>query len=363
MTESAPGLDAARLATLPTGALDDTLRAFADAHGARALDALRELAARADTRTVRRGAKRALYRLAQRGLAVPALPPERPVVDRRAARATRAWISGVDGSGSRASWILFEGAYGATMLCSLILNDTAGILDAAGGDITKKRLDAELASLRASQKLPWVELDPARAMGLVAEAITLHRTLGSAPPAAFARWERLFAAVEAPASPAAPPTDPSLLARSAELLDLPELGGWFLDPETVHGDAVEREAARESRLVVSDQVKAEREEAIVDRVVARELTPAACARWGRRLLEMALVFDAEGRPAPAALARAAAAPLAATDLDPVRHPLARGLARRALDIAAEIIAGRVSAADVSRRPAPPPDVTAAPRGV
>src|SRR5213079_2433356 len=48
--------------------------------------------------------------------------------------------------------------------------------------------------------------------------------------------------------------------------------------EAVQADAVELLAARASRLVVSDQVKAEREDAIVGRVIERELGPEARRR-------------------------------------------------------------------------------------
>ena len=36
-------------------------------------------------------------------------------------------------------------------------------MDAAGGPIARKRLEAELRGLRESQKLPWVEVDGRRA--------------------------------------------------------------------------------------------------------------------------------------------------------------------------------------------------------
>src|SRR5881296_1783656 len=300
----APALDLERLRGLPEDALDDTLRSFADAHGAEALPVL----------------------------------------------AARAWVSGVDGSGSRALWILFEGGFGSAALCSLIVNDAAGVLEVAGGGITKRRLEAELAALRSSQKLPWVECDPARALGLVAEALALHRAQGTAPPDAFARWSRLFDGADLPAPPALPAADPALVERSAALAELPEMAGWFLDPEAVQVDAVELLAARESRLVVSDQVKAEREDAIVGRVIARELGPEARRRWARRLAEMALVFDATERADTGGLARAAAAALADPDADVSRHPFARALTRRALEVAAEVASGRLRASDVSRKP-------------
>jgi hypothetical protein len=343
----------AALAAVPADAIDAALRDFASAHGPAALPALTTLASERAGRDVRRAARRALYRLAQRGVTAAPRPAPRPVVERQAERATRAWLSGIDGSGSRAVWIVFEGGFGGLALCSLILNDTVGIVEVAGGDISKRRLETELAALRASQKLPWVEADPARAVGLVAEALALQRAAGTAPPSAFARWQRLFEVAPAPPPPVPASADPALLDRSAELLELPEMAGWFLEPEHVQSDALDLLQARESRLVVSDQIKAERADAIVDRVVARELTPEARRLWARRLAEMAWIFTATDRPDAAALAGAAAVALADEDRDVTRHPFARALARRALEVAAEVSAGRLHAADVSRKPPGP----------
>jgi len=350
MTDPVTSLDPASLRGLSEDVLDERLRAFANEHGAGALPALSGLAEGAPDRVVRRAAKRALYRLSQRGVAPAPPPPPAPVVQRRTPRAVRAWLSGIDGSGSRAAWILFEGPYGGGMLCSLILNDVVGITEVAGGDITKRRLEAELASLRAAQKLPWVETEPARAVGLVAEGLQIHRERGTSPPSEFGRWQPFFAEVTASEPPVVPVADPLLLARSAELLGLPEMAGWFLDPEAVQSDALDIEEARQSRLVVSDQIKAERQEAIVARVVEREFAPEARRRWARRLGEMAWIFSTTDRPEPAAMASAAAAAFAEGDVTPLRHPLARALAERALELAAEVAAGRLRAADVSRKP-------------
>jgi hypothetical protein len=339
----------AALAAVSPDALDDTFRAFADAHGAAALPVLDALTADRTDRAVRRAARLAIYRLAQRGVQPPPRPAPRPVAERRAERAVRAWLSGVDGSGSRAVWLLFEGAWAGLALCSLIVNDEAGVLDVAGGEISKKRLETELSALRASQKLPWVEVEPARALAVVGEALGLHRARGTTPPAAFGRWERLFVPSEPGPLPARTP-DPALVERAASLLELPELAGWFLDPEAVHADALDLLQARESKLVVSDQIKAEREEAIVARVVERELGPDARRRWARRLDAMAFIFRATDRPEQAALAEAASAALA-DEAREVRHqPFARALAQRAVEVAGEVALGKISAADVSRKP-------------
>jgi len=345
-----PSLDASTLHGLSEDAVDEKLRAFASQHGADALPALSGLAERAADRAVRRAAKRALYRLSQRGVVPAPATPAAPVVRRGTPHAVRAWLSGIDGSGSRAAWILFEGAYGGGTLCSLILNDLVGIAEVAGGDITKRRLEAELASLRAAQKLPWVESEPARALGLVAEALALHRERGTTPPATFGRWQPFFADAAPAGSPPLAPADPALADRSVELLGLPEMAGWFLDPETVQSDALEVQEARESRLVVSDQIKAERQEAILARVIEREFTPEARRRWGRRFAEMAWIFAATDRGEHAAIAAAAAAAFTGEQTSLVHHPLARALAQRALELAGEVAAGRLRAADVSRKP-------------
>ena len=349
MSEPA-SLDPGSLRGLSEEALDEKLRAFANEHGASALPALSGLADSAADRVVRRAAKRALYRLSQRGVAPAPAPPVAPVVRRGTPHAVRAWLSGIDGSGSRAAWILFEGTYGGGALCSLILNDVVGITEVAGGDITKRRLEAELASLRAAQKLPWLETEPSRALGLVTEALAIHRERGTSPPAAFGRWQPFFADAAPAGPPHLPSVDPAAADRSVELLGLPEMAGWFLDPEAVQSDALEVQEARESRLVVSDQIKAERQESILLRVIERELTPEARRRWSRRFAEMAWIFGATDRSEHAAIAAAVAQAFADGETVLSRHPVARALAQRALELAGEVAAGRVRAADVSRKP-------------
>jgi hypothetical protein len=340
----------------PAEVLDAALQALVKRHGAAAGPLLRAMADGARAKTTRRAAKRAIYRLAQTGIAVPSTPRPAigPAIKRRADQPVRAWLSGIDGTGSRAVWIVFEGGLGGQhQLCSLILNDEVGVLEAAGGSITRKRLETELRVLREHQKLPWVETDPARACALVSEALALHARMGTAPPPEFARWRRFFA--ESPAaSPDTPPrigeVDPGLLERSAELLELPELAGWFVDPALISDDALALLQARESRLVVSEQIKAEREAAIVDAVIDKQFTPETRHRWSRRLAEMAFIFQSTSREETARLATSVEAGLA-DDNRVVRHiPFVRALAMRGLEVGAEVALGRAKLADVSRAP-------------
>jgi hypothetical protein len=383
------------LARVSLAALDRALRALAKHRGAAAVPLLERLAGAAPDKEQRRAARRALYRLEQAGVRparAATRAPARPVVTREAEQPVRAWLSGIDGSGSRAAWILFEGGLGGGLrLCSLILNDEAGIMDAAGGPIARKRLEAELRGLRESQKLPWVEVDGRRACVLVAEALALHERLGTVPPPEFARWRKLIGEVQPKATPgevqpkasrlpgevqpkasrlpgevqpkasrtdtreklpvASPPTYVDLLDRSPSLLELPELMGWFVDPARVQHEALALLQARESRLVVSDQIKAEREAAIVDGAVEAQFPPAARQRWAGRLREMADIFRLTGRAEPAALATQAAAALADVGRPATAIPFVRALAARGLEMAAEVALGRARLEEVSRAPA------------
>jgi len=342
--------------------LDGVLLTLVKRHGTVAAPLLQAIAEQGRARAIRKAARLALYRMKLAGAEVPP-PPNRsavpPVVKIRTEQPVRAWLSGIDGTGSRAVWMLFEGGFGGRFsLCSLILNDEAGILESAGGAITRKRLDHELRELREHQKLPWVETDPARAEALVGEALALHAVLGTDPPSGFDRWRRLFAGLPENTGKASTPVprsdvDSYLLDRTAELLELPELAGWFVDPGSIHEDSLALLQARESRLVVSDQIKAEREAAIVDAVIDKQFIGGARLRWARRLQEMAFIFRATDREEPARLADCAAAALADEARSVRAIPLVRGLALRGLAMGAEVALGRVPLAEVSRAPIRP----------
>jgi hypothetical protein len=352
LDEATPAFD--ELAGFSSENLDSALRQLARSHGAAALPLLRAMAQQAPQRELRRVARRALYRLAQAGVEVPAAAP-RPMVARQSDRPVRAWVSGIDGSGSRAIWIVFESGPGQLSLCSLIVNDQTGIVEVGGGAISKRRLEAELGALRETQKLPWVEIPADAAVGLVAEALRL----GPAP-AEFARWRSRFSAPDPSAADSRQLEieeearhDPTLLDHSAEILDLPELAGWFLDPAAVQSDAVSLLEARGSRIVVSDQIKAEREAAITDQVIDRELGSEASARWARRLLEMAWIFRATGRSRESKIASATAFAFQDLEKPPRLLPFARKLAQRGLELATRVALGQVSAQEVSRAPRAP----------
>jgi hypothetical protein len=385
-SEPPPEAIEAALATVPGTSLPDALRALAREHGIAALPvlryclggrgewaiaaaaalgtlpnpeaaaALRAAEARGGSKALRTAARRALYRLRQAGVTPPA--PAAPAPRARSLRPAAAWMSAVDGTGSRGLWLALEGAYGERTLLAAVVSDEIGLVDFSGGPIAKKRLDERLRALRAESGLPWVAVPPAWAWSTLAAAAARAREAGQPVPADLAGWlERLgpppFAAPPIhDRLPAAALGDPALLERSAELLDRPELAGWFLDPAGLTSEGLEWLQARESRLVVSEHAKAERRQALVDRVVESRLDAAARARWARRLEEQAWVLLELGAAPGAAMAAAVAAALAEPDRPARTLPFVRTLVERSLEVAGEVASGRVPAEQVSRTPRP-----------
>jgi hypothetical protein len=383
----APGDEAlaAAVSTIPLGELPGALRLLARNHGPAAVPLLRrclgtrpewamaaaaalasipspeaaaalvDAEAAAPPKPVRRELRRALYRLRQGGVTPPAAPP--PARSAPAPPEPRqAWVSAVDGTGSRGVWVVLEAPHGERILLTAIVNDGTGLLDFAGGPIPKKRLDARLRSLREESPLPWVEAPPAWALHLLAEASERGGGAGEA-----ARWRPVLQGATAGAEPpvyarlaaAEVTAEPAALERSAELLALPELAGWFLDPPSVQAEALELLQAQESRLVVSDQVKAERRAGLVDRVIEARLDPDARRLWRGRLEEQAWVLLETGRAAEARAALAAALALGDPETPARRIPFARALVERSLEIAGEVTLGRLPADEVRRIPRPP----------
>ncbi len=373
----------AALATIPAGELEAALRWLARQHGAAALpilrrcltdrperavaaaqalgalplpeaaDALEAAEIRAATKAVRTAARRALYRLRQAGVdRRPAAPP--PAAPR--VGLGEAWVSAVDGTGGRGLWLTLAGPYGERTLLAAMLSDETGLIDFSSGAIPKKRVEERLHAMRAESPLPWVAVPARWAWATLVAAAERASASGGTVPAELGQWiERLGTPAAEPAPiharlPAAAAGDPALLERSAALLALPELTGWFLDPASVSSESLEWLQARESRLVVSDQIKAERLAALVDGIIETRFDAPARHLWQGRLEDQAYVLLALGRATEAASAVAVARALADPGDDLRRIPFLRALVERSLEVAGEVATGRLSAEAASRAP-------------
>jgi hypothetical protein len=374
----------AALATIPADELEPALRWLARQHGSAALPILRRaLASRperavaaalalgtlpqteaaealeaaeagATTKTVRTAARRALYRLRQAGIErrPAAAPTAAPRVD-----LAEAWMSAVDGTGARGLWLTLAGPYGERTLLSAMLADEIGLMDFSAGAIAKKRVEERLRALQVESPLPWVAVPPRWAWATLVGAAELTRATGGTVPTEVDHW---IARLGPPGAEPAPiharlpgDPDPALLEQSAALLDRPEFMGWFLDPASLTSESVEWLQARESRLVISDQIKAERLGALVDRIIETHFDGPARRRWQGRLEEQAYVLLTLGHPREASMAVAVARALAEPADRLSRLAFVRALVARSLKVAGEVATGRLSAEAASRTPRAP----------
>lgn len=299
---------------------------------------------------LRKEARRELHRLRALGLDVPPPRPQ-PAAEAspaRLARAVEAWVSPSDGVGSRGLWLAAERPLGGIYAVGLILNDIVGMKACTVDETTRRRFRERLERLRSSNPLPLVSLPPDYARQLIGEALELNGESGFTVPREFQVYQR---AIEDPAPPferalvyqEIPATEvalnPELLEESPALLEEPELKSWFFGFDEVRGHALNLLQARQSQIVLSEQLKAEREQRILADALRDVVTPAVQRGLRRRLEETAYVFLRTERPHQARLALAAAQRLAegATSL----HPLLQAMMRTSLELASEVETAQV----------------------
>lgn len=293
---------------------------------------------------LRKEARRELHRLRALGLQVPSPRPAAAaeLAPARLARVVEAWASSSDGVGSRGLWLAAERPLGGIYSIGLVLNDIVGMKGCSVDESTRRRFQARLAQLRQASELPLVSLPPDYGRQLIGEALELNRESGFTIPQEFQIYQR---AIEAPAPPferalvyqeipAAEVTlNPELLDETPALLEEPELRGWIFGFDEVRGYALDLLQARQSQIVLSEQLKQEREQRIIASALRDALTPAVQRGLRRRLEEMAYLFLRTERPRQARLAVAAAQRLAegATSL----HPLLQAMMRLSLELASQ----------------------------
>jgi hypothetical protein len=337
----------ARLAEL-AGDLPGGAPALLDALGAtrraEAAPILAAVAERGESKDVRKAARRALHRLESAGIkaAVP-LPrpaePPRPIPQER--RLVEVHATAADGVGTRVVWLGVERPSGGVYSYALALNDVVGMKDCQFDDTTRRRLRETIRDWQAEVELTVVPLPGDYALALVAEALALNAESGFTVPLDFQL--RKGALGELPP----PPADaliyrhvsrgqafliPDLLEQSPALLEEKEMEGWFFDHEDAIGPARELKRVRESRLVLSVEPREAREARLIDQAVDALFTPTMRRAIRRRLEETAYVFWQTGRELAARRAVAAAGALGQTG-SLARHPFARALVEKSLDVA------------------------------
>lgn len=355
---------AQRILELPPAEALAVLDALGRSRQEAAAPILLAVAASAGPKEVRKEARRALHRLRAAGLAVPRPSPgpavvATPTVERKA-ELVEAWATAPDGVGSRALWLVAERPLGGVYAAAMVLNDLVGIKACSLEATTRKRYQQRLEEYRASLKLTSTTLPVEYARQLIGEALELNRESGFAVPAEARQYERVVAEPHRPFEqaliyaeirPLEVSMRPDYLEASPSLLQEPELEGWLFDYEAVKRYAGELRQAQESRIILTDELKAERERQIIASAIRDVMTPPLQRGLRRRLEETAYIFLRTGRRHQATLAVAAARRLEEGAI--TIHPFLHALMRRSLELAIQAEAGQLPIELLRRNPYEP----------
>lgn len=274
---------------------------------------LLQLLERQGDKLTRKEAKRALYRLEQRGLTVPkqAPAPPAPVLT----TSVEGYLSPVDGNGDQLVWIVKPRAGGVLQLFAVI-NDPGGLREVEVNAITRKSLREIRNELQAKHELVLVESDWRYCDHLIHRAFGWARRHESPMSgdyrAARAQITRESEPEDMPplifryVDPADVRSEGAHLARSAELLNEKELRTWFLPPDRLRPYLDELTGMKESPLILSPHQEKDRFASCLERALVELFSAESRDSYMRRLHELAYFFYATGRPEQAKQAVAAA---------------------------------------------------------
>jgi hypothetical protein len=300
-------------------ALVERLSGVADGAHAIALRDLADGAERRGWKIASKDARRALYRMSQRGIVPPARTDAPAPPPRWMASPLEGWVSGIDGRGDRLVWIARPQPNGGLVVMTAILNEPKGLRDVNLADMPRKTLRRMHDDLQTRHHVRMIEVDGAYCDALLSEGYERARAAGIAEAVGQYPTLRARLTTQPPASLDPPliarvapdaAADASAVAEGARLLDEIEFATWLLDHEVLAPYLDEIRAARESPLVLSRPQQEQRVQAALMRAEHELFAGADAATQRRRLEEMAYVLHAGGRPELAHIAAATAAALA-----------------------------------------------------
>lgn len=275
---------------------------------------LQQIEKTAASKDLRREARRSLYRLEQRGMEIPRkpAPPAAPLVG---APALQGLVSAIDGRGDQLVWLLKPRGEGLYHFFAMI-NDPEGMRETELNVITRKGLRELRAELKAGHEIEFVEADALYCDFLMHRAFRWARERGGHTHGDYLGFRARL--LRQPAPENLPPlalasldaegirADESLVADSSKLLEEKEFRTWFFPRQRLQPylDAVAE--AESSPLVLPEEHKKERVEAVVRRAVGELFAGEQGRSFARRLLEMAYFLLATQRGEAAKLAVAAA---------------------------------------------------------
>ncbi len=330
--------------------LDAPLLEWIAAQGSNeAVEVLQRFLAAADDKESVKQAKKALHRLRSQGVKVEesAAGGEHGATFSMAIGSgsledARAYVTSVDGRGSRLVWVVWRAPSGGSRLLQAVVDDTTGIREAEVATVTRKGFREYVEQMQSSQTVILEQVPVERASAILAGAAHEVISDGRELPAGFRTWATV-AGVEP--GPAGPPdiyehlaatevgADEALIDASMTLLREPHFQSWALEGAAIDAAAEEIHQAETSTLMISDEQRRARMQDAISDAVSKSFDDPARKRYRGRLEIMAGMLWDRGQHEEARQALAAAIGL--TEIDDLfqGHAFARAVAHRGVWLA------------------------------
>ncbi|HEU5180129.1 MAG TPA: hypothetical protein VFW45_05020 [Candidatus Polarisedimenticolia bacterium] len=294
---------------------------------------------------LKREIRRSLFRLEQRGIAIPSLQAK-PAGAALSRGMDQGYLSAVDARGDQVAWFVREESSGDFFVLSGVIDERGGLAEADAGRVARSAFRDLLERTRSRFGLRMLPADAAWCDRLLHEAYK-HSTQRRNPGVSRFPTYRMEISHQIP--PSMEPPIRTLLAEevaagrhalldsSARLLEEKELSTWILDASWIEPHRQSFADAAESPLVLNRYQKEERQDRALREAATAIFAGEARQVWARRLEAMAYYFHLDMRPEPARRALAVSDALANNDPQAAGSlPFSLALTRRSLETAAAL---------------------------
>lgn len=305
---------------------------------ATALEALGEIERRTSDKETKKEIKRALFKLAQKGFALPEQKSEevKPAALFGAEREIEAYMSAVDGGGGRLIWIAKAQPSHGLQVIQAMLHDRDGLLRFGGMHMRRKELRNMADEIKKQHDVtmiavPWEFADQmiydgyekarARAQTGLENFHEVRSILATGKPKEIVH--PIYGKLNAEQA-----RDGGWREQSRRLLDESELRYWILTDDWVQAVLPQLQEAQTSRLVLNPLQKEERFNAIVRDAVKTLCSGENGKAFKRRMEDMALYFFETKRREQARLSLAVALQVGEGDPGPLDVSFLTGLMQK-----------------------------------
>jgi hypothetical protein len=266
---------------------------------------------------LKREIRRALYKLAQKGVEIPKAGGEKAAGHEAVIKLgpeIEGYVSALDGAGVRMGWLVKPQMGGGIALLEGLVSDREGLLQVGGARLRRKDLREMIEESKQKHQItiasvPWEYVDRLLYEGFEKAKAAERKGLEE-----FTSIRAIFTIgkPKAGSHPVYRVLDPTSVRAGAwrslshKLLEEPEFESWILERQWIEPYLKRVEDAQESRLVLNQAQKEERVAAIVRSGVADIFAGDRGQLYQGRLEDMALYLNATGRAEEGKLALAVA---------------------------------------------------------